>query len=253
MKKVNLLSINVSTGSYKNFVQAIITSAKGHESRYACLANVHMLIEAYRAPEFAHIIKNASIVTPDGKPLSWALWLLQGIRQERVAGMDLLPDLLQQAATEGLPVYFYGGKPEMLVNAEDKMKRQFPGLQVAGYYSPPFRTLTLEEDEAVISEINASGARLVFVVLGCPKQERWMAKMQGRIQAVMIGVGGALPVLLGEQKRAPDWMQHAGLEWVYRLAQEPRRLFERYAITNTTFLYLLIRSYILLKFFKKAT
>ena len=252
MEKVNLLSINVSTGTYEEFLTAILKSTESNESRYACLANVHMLIEAYRSPDFAKVVRNASIVTPDGMPLSWALKMLHGIKQERVAGMDLLPDLLHKAALNNIPVYFYGGQKNMLEQANDYLKKQYPGLNVAGVYSPPFRPLSKEEDEAVIERINNSGARLVFVVLGCPKQERWMAKMEGRINAVMIGVGGALPVMLGIQKRAPDWMQHSGLEWLYRLGQEPVRLLERYVVTNTTFLVLLFKSYIHLKLSKKA-
>jgi N-acetylglucosaminyldiphosphoundecaprenol N-acetyl-beta-D-mannosaminyltransferase len=249
MEKVNLLGMNINTGTYAEFLTGILESAESGESRYACLANVHMLIEAYRVPDFAEVVKNACIVTPDGMPLSWALRMLHGIKQERVAGMDLLPDLLQKAAQNKIPVYFYGGQEYLLQKADDYLAKQYPGLPVAGTYSPPFRSLTKEEDEAVIERINNSGARLVFVVLGCPKQERWMAAMEGRINAVMVGVGGALPVMLGEQKRAPDWMQHSGLEWLYRLIQEPVRLFERYVVTNTTFLLLLFRSYLKVKLF----
>jgi len=127
------------------------------------------------------------------------------------------------------------------------LRKQYPSLPIAGSYSPPFRKLTAPEDEAVVEQINKSGAQLVFVVLGCPKQEKWMAGMKGRINAAMVGIGGALPVLVGIHRRAPGWMQYAGLEWVYRLTQEPIRLFRRYSVTNSLFLYILIKEYLRVK------
>ena len=127
----------------------------------------------------------------------------------------------------------------------------YPDLSIKGLYSPPFRALTPEEETRTIEKINASGAKLVFVVLGCPKQEQWMASMAGKVNAVMIGIGGALPVLIGIQKRAPKWMQNAGLEWLFRLVQEPKRLFKRYAVTNSVFLYLLSRELVKKTFSRK--
>ncbi len=244
MKKLDLLSISVNTGTYHEFMQQILTGAPAHSSRYACVANVHMLVEAHQDAAFASIVQQAGVITPDGKPLAWALRLLYGIKQERVAGMDLLPDLLSAAATQNIPVYFYGGSEAMLRDTASYLDTHYPNLNIAGMHSPPFRTLTKEEEENVVAKINGSGAQLVFVVLGCPKQEKWMASMQGRVRATMIGVGGALPVLIGTQKRAPVWMQRAGLEWVYRLGQEPKRLLKRYAVTNTIFLFLLGKAYV---------
>lgn len=244
MKKIDLLSIAVHTGTYQEFMQQILTGAPAHSSRYACVANVHMLVEAHQDAAFASIVQKAGVITPDGKPLAWALRLLYGVRQERVAGMDLLPDLLSEAARQNIPVYFYGGSEAMLHDTEAYLHKHYPFLDIAGMHSPPFRALTNDEDEKVVAQINDSGAQLVFVVLGCPKQEKWMASMEGRVQATMIGVGGALPVLIGTQKRAPAWMQRAGLEWVYRLGQEPKRLLKRYAVTNTIFLFLLGKAYV---------
>lgn len=242
MKENRLLSINISTGRYNDFVQSITAMAEEGRSDYACVANVHMLVEAYKDRSFARIVNNAAIITPDGKPLTWALRLLYGIRQDRVAGMDLLPDLLLVAEEKGLPVYFYGGSNEMLEKTRLFLHATYPSLQIAGMYSPPFRALTFKEESAVEQRINSSGAKLVFAILGCPKQERWMAAMKGRIHAFMIGVGGALPVLVGMQRRAPQWMQKGGLEWLYRLGQEPKRLFKRYAVTNSVFIYLLVKA-----------
>lgn len=244
MKKINLLGINLSTGAYKDFVSAIIQSADAQQSHYVCVANVHMLVEAHKDKNFAGIVSNAQIITPDGKPLAWASKILHGIKQQRVAGMDLLPDLLQQAQEKNLPVYFYGGQQNILDKTSEYLKVKYPQLIVAGLYSPPFRKLSLTEEDNIIQRINQSGARLVFVILGCPKQERWMAAMKGRIHAMMVGVGGALPVMVGSQKRAPVWMQKTGFEWLYRLVQEPRRLFKRYAVTNSIFIHLLLRAYL---------
>lgn len=207
-----------------------------------------MLIEAYNDRNFARIVSNANIITPDGKPLAWALGILYGIKQVRVAGMDLFPDLLNAAAVHQLPVYFYGGTVSLLDKTLAHLRENYPKLQIAGSYSPPFRKLSPKEDEFVIDQINRSGASLVFVVLGCPKQEKWMAAMKGRINAVMVGIGGALPVLVGVHRRAPGWMQYAGLEWMFRLTQEPKRLFRRYSVTNSKFLYLILKEYIRVKF-----
>jgi N-acetylglucosaminyldiphosphoundecaprenol N-acetyl-beta-D-mannosaminyltransferase len=242
MQKHPLISISLSLGSYADFVDEIIRLANDAEcSEYICVANVHMLVEAYKDKEFAKAVNNAVIITSDGVPLRWGLKWLYGIRQERVAGMDLLPDLLRTASQQSIPVFFYGGTEEMLAVISEYVKTHYSGILIAGSYSPPFRTLTHDEEVEVIDRINASGARLVFVSLGCPKQERWMASMKGRIKATMIGVGAAFPVLVGAKKMAPQWMRNSGLEWSYRLFQEPKRLFKRYLTTNSVFLYLLIK------------
>lgn len=251
MKKVSLLGMSLNTGSYNEFVNQIINHANKKISEYTCLANVHMLIEAYSDYNFAKVVNNAKIITPDGKPLGWALRFLYGIRQERASGMDLLPDLLQRASANNLPVYFYGGTDQLLSDTLKYLMSNFPHLKVAGSFSPPFRKLSPAEDELVIDEINNSGAQIVFVVLGCPKQEKWMASMKGRINAMMVGIGGALPVMIGLQRRAPGWMQNAGLEWLFRFLQEPVRLFGRYSFTNSLFLYLLLKEYVWLKLFKR--
>jgi N-acetylglucosaminyldiphosphoundecaprenol N-acetyl-beta-D-mannosaminyltransferase len=244
MEKNNLFGMHVNIGKYNEYADEVIVRALANESDYACVANVHMLIETYRNSSFANTVNEASVIAPDGKPITWALRFLHGIKQERVAGMELLPDLLKLAEEKRVPVFFYGGSEEMMAKAEPELKKKFRDLQIAGTYSPPFRQLTTEEEAAVVDRINQSGAKLVFVILGCPKQEKWMAAMKGRVQAFMIGVGGALPVLLGMQKRAPKWMQKAGLEWLHRLSQEPGRLFKRYAVTNSLFLYLFFKAYL---------
>jgi N-acetylglucosaminyldiphosphoundecaprenol N-acetyl-beta-D-mannosaminyltransferase len=251
-KKV--ISLNIDTGGYKEFVDRIIHLSQAEKSSYVCVANVHMLVEGYRDKHYASEVNDAALITPDGMPLSWSIRLLYGNHQDRVAGMDLLPDLLQECAYQRIPVFFYGSTPTMLQKGNNILKQKFPGLKIAGSYSPPFSTSVsdLTQDD-IVSEINNSGARVVFVILGCPKQEKWMASMKGKINAVMIGIGGAYPVLLGLQHRAPTWMRKNGLEWLYRLGQEPRRLFKRYAVTNSLFSYLLAREYLHTVLLKRAS
>jgi N-acetylglucosaminyldiphosphoundecaprenol N-acetyl-beta-D-mannosaminyltransferase len=242
MERKKLIGIDINLGDYSSFVDNIIERAcSPTHSGYICVANVHMLIEAHQSPAFAEIVNGSYLATPDGVPLRWAFKFLYGIDQERIAGMDLLSDLLFAAEKQKVPVAFYGGKSEMLGKAKLYLEKTYPDLIIGHMYSPPFRALSSEEENEVVRNINDSGARLVFVILGCPKQEKWMASMQNRIQAVMIGIGGALPVLAGVYKRAPGWMQHAGLEWLFRLGQEPKRLFKRYATTNSMFVYLLLK------------
>jgi N-acetylglucosaminyldiphosphoundecaprenol N-acetyl-beta-D-mannosaminyltransferase len=241
MERKNIINFPITTGNYSSFVSHIVSLANQKESANVCVANVHMFIEAYKDENFKNIINDATVVTPDGKPLTWVLNYVYGIRQDRVAGMDLLPDLLQQMMLKKLPAFFYGGTPALLEKTEHYLKYAFPDLPIAGMYSPPFRPATSEEEEKLVQKINNSGAAVVLVILGCPKQEKWMASMKGRINAVMIGVGGALPVMVGMQKRAPAWLQSIGLEWLFRLMQEPRRLFRRYFVTNSFFIFLFFR------------
>lgn len=252
MKQNQLIHFPISIGSYSSFVDRIISLASSHSSSYVCIANVHMFIEAYRDSEFIQIIKNADIVTPDGMPLTWGLSWVHGIKQDRVSGMDLLPDLLPKMINKNLSAYFYGGSLFLLNKTEIFLKSKFPFLKLAGFYSPPFRDLTQDEDAEIIDRINRSNADVVFVMLGCPKQEKWMGAMQGKISACMIGVGGALPVMVGLQKRAPMWMQERGMEWFFRLCQEPRRMFKRYAVTNTFFFYLIIKDLLKSGYSKKS-
>ncbi len=151
--------------------------------------------------------------------------------------MDMMPALLQRAVEESLPVFFYGSTPDSLAKCVAVCEERFPGLRIAGTLSPPFRPLTADEETAIAEQITDSGARLVFVALGCPKQELWMARMRGRVPAVLLGIGGALPILTGDTKRAPLWVRQMGLEWAVRLAQEPGRLLKRYATTNSLYIW----------------
>ena len=207
-----------------------------HESRYVCICNVHSVVTAARDANFNTVINQADMATPDGAPVAWALRHFGCHEQDRINGPDLMWRYLKQAEARGQRPFFYGSSDETLSKLMVSIHKAFPLLHIAGAHVPPFRALNEQEDEAEIKLINQSGAHVVFVGLGCPKQERWMAAHCGRINAVMIGVGAAFDYHAGTVKRAPlSWQLH-GFEWLYRLISEPRRLFMRYLITNTLFI-----------------
>ena len=251
MKKEVLAHFPINLGSYSLLTDQIIHAAEQGAGGAVYAANVHMLVEAYHDTRFLEAVKRAWMVTADGQPLTWALRILHGIRQERVSGMDMLPTLLAKSELKGIPVFLYGGTESLLSKAVSVIKDQFPHLTISGVLSPPFRKLTDQEEVETVKKIRDSGARLILVILGCPKQEWWMSSMAGKLKAVMIGIGGALPVFCGLQKRAPRWMQRLGMEWLYRLSQEPRRLFHRYALTNSVFMYLFVKAYLNKKIFRR--
>lgn len=215
--------------------------AQANESRYVCICNVHSVVTTRYDPIFGQVVNDADMATPDGEPVAWMLRRFGVPRQRRINGPDLMWRYCAEAATRGESIYLYGSTPETLQILEHRLAETFPGLRVAGSWSPPFRALTEEEDEADVARINASGAGTVWVSLGCPKQEKWMAAHRGRINAVMIGVGAAFDYHAGTTPRAPSWMQRSGLEWLYRLLSEPRRLWRRYLVTNTLFIFLATR------------
>lgn len=233
-----VIGLDITTGTFAEQVSAITALGRAHRSGYVCCVNAHMTVEARDDRAFAAVVNGADLATPDGMPVLRSLQLFHKVRQERVAGNDLLPALFAVAEDEGLSVYLYGGRQEVLDAMVERAAREHPGLRIAGTCSPPFRALAPEEVEAHVAAINDTGAHLVMVSLGCPKQERWMASMKGRVQAAMVGVGGAFLLYAGVDTRAPKWMRDLSLEWAYRLALEPRRLWKRYLVTNTRFLVL---------------
>lgn len=241
MIKKEVLHSNISIGSFREYIEEIFELTRRKQSSYVCFANVHMLFEAYRDMAFKNVLDNADIVTPDGRPLSVFIRLFHKIPQERAPGMDLMPALMQEAAKRGKSVYFYGSTDEILRLIVKRAEKELPGLKIAGYYSPPFRELSEQEKEEIVRNINAASPDLLFVALGCPKQEKWMAEHLGKVNACMLGVGQAYNVYAGIEKRLPRWMRNLSLEWVYRLYLEPKRLWKRYLISNSLFLWLVIK------------
>lgn len=241
LAKQVVLDSRISTGSFDDFVDKILQLGAARNSAYVCCANVHMVVEAHRDVSFRQVLDEANLVTPDGGPVASVAGWLSGQPQERVAGMDLLPALLAEAARRGQSVYFYGTTDEVLQAIVDRAKRELPTLRLVGTCAPPFRTLTPEEEAQHIAAINAVDPDLLFVALGCPRQERWMAAHRGKVKACMLGVGQAFLVYAGMEQRLPLWARRLWLEWAYRLWLEPRRLWRRYLITNSRFLYLMAR------------
>lgn len=231
-----VLGVQINVTDYVGLVAHIIDWARKERSEYICAANVHMLMEAYDSPAFREMVNHADLVVPDGLPLVWMM-RINGIRnQQRVYGPALMLRVLAAASLEKIPVGFYGGKPEVLDLLIRRMQTRFAGLNVAFSLSPPFRELSREEDEEIARSINKSGVRVLFVGLGCPKQEIWMAEHRGKVRAVMLGVGAAFDFHAGTKLQAPVFMQKLGLEWLFRLSSEPRRLWKRYLYHNPRFL-----------------
>jgi N-acetylglucosaminyldiphosphoundecaprenol N-acetyl-beta-D-mannosaminyltransferase len=231
-------------------MKVIVGWAAQRLNKMVCVANAHMLMEAHWNPEFADVLENADIVTSDGMPIVWMMKLLGVRSQERVAGMDILMELCRLSTQQNLKVYFLGCQQSVLDQMKARLEIDFPKLAVAGMEPLPFRPMTREEEDDVLARIQTSGANLVFVSLGCPKQEKWMAQHRSRVNAVMVGLGGAFPVYAGIKKWAPRWVREAGLEWAYRLMQEPRRLAKRYGETNQAFLWLSLKQLFEVRFQK---
>ena len=237
----NILGSPVAALPFDAQIAAILGWASKRKSKFVCVANTHMLTEAYWHPDFGSILKQADLVTPDGMPIVWMLRLLGVTNQDRAAGLDIISALCQKASHHNVSIFFLGSHSAILERMQSRLNQEFPDLNIAGMEPLPFRPLTLEEDEAIIRRVNASGAGVVMLSLGCPKQEYWMAQHRTKIQAVMIGLGGAFPVYAGLFSRAPRWIREWGLEWAYRLIQEPRRLWKRYFKTIPPFIWLALK------------
>ena len=254
-KKIVLMSY-IDTVDWAEALHRLTRWGQGHVSAYVTICNVHVVASAYMDPDYSKIINNSDMATPDGAPVAWYLRRLGVQGQERINGPDLMwryceLTLNQSRVDGGVPsIYLYGGKQETLDVLQSTLREKFPQLVIAGSCSPPFRPLTPEEDQKIIDDINTSGAGVVWVSLGCPKQERWMAEHKGKIHAVMVGVGAAFDYHAGTLKRAPLWMQKSGLEWTYRFFKEPRRLWKRYLVTNTIFVTQGLIQLIRIKFFE---
>lgn len=238
MMHKGLLLNEVNITSYADAVKMVVDWSGNAESRYVCIANVHVLMEAYDSPDFRSVLNHADLVTPDGVPLVWMMRLKGQGAQQRVYGPTLMLRVLEAAAQEKITVGFYGGTPEVLRSLVKRMQERYEGLNAAFAYSPPFTEANHREDEELVDLINRSGVRILFVGLGCPKQEIWMAKHRGRVNAVMLGVGAAFDFHAGAKPQAPEWMQVMGLEWLFRLSTEPRRLWKRYLYHNPRFIVL---------------
>ena len=237
----SILGVDVAVSSYEETVERSLGWAAAQDSRAVIFANVHVVMEAYDDPDFLERLNRADMVNPDGMPLVWALRALGESRAQRVYGPDATIVMLAAAEDAGVPVGFYGASDEVLEKLFQTVRRQYPKLRIVFLESPEFRPLTFEEDDAAVARLTLSGARVLFVGLGCPKQENWIMDHLGRIPAVMFGVGAAFDFIAGTKPQAPRWMMHSGLEWVFRFASEPRRLARRYLKHNPRFVVFFLR------------
>ena len=237
----NVVGFPVTALSFDAQMELMLRWAGNHLSKVICVANVHMLMEGRTNPAMSSVLCKADLVTPDGMPLVWIISLIRGISQDRVAGMDILLSLCQQSPSHQTSLFFLGSEPQILQRMEKRLQQEFPDLCIAGMQPLPFRPLTREENDEIIRKINDSGAGIVLVSLGCPKQELWMDQHKDKIHAVMVGLGGVFPVYAGIHRWAPAWIRQMGLEWLFRLLQEPRRLWRRYSETIPSFSYLAVQ------------
>lgn len=233
----NIMGVNIAAINMEwliDFTKKYVTELSGD---YLCVSNVHTTVMSYDDASYCAVQNGGIMAIPDGGPLS-SVGRRRGFSEmERTTGPDYLKEILKISAEEGYRHYFYGSTEETLEKLRAILKKDYPGVQIAGMYSPPFRTLSDKEDEETIKMINDADADFVWIGLGAPKQEKWMADHKGKVKGFMVGVGAAFDYLAGNIERAPMWMQKANLEWLYRLLQEPKRLFRRYFYTNTKFIW----------------
>jgi N-acetylglucosaminyldiphosphoundecaprenol N-acetyl-beta-D-mannosaminyltransferase len=227
--------MKVSHTDYERTTAQIVSWARQGLSKYVCVATVNNVMESYDSESFRRVMNDADLVTPDGMPIVWALKALGYRRATRVYGPDLTPKILANAALAGIPVGFYGSSPTVLNRLVNCIQSRYPDVRVVYAFAPPFRALTAEEDQTVTDQINDSGARILFIGLNTPKQDIWMAQHRDKVNSVMVGVGAAFDFLSGSKRQAPRWMMGVGLEWLFRLATEPRRLWKRYLKHNPRF------------------
>lgn len=231
-----VLGSHVDAVDWTTAVNAILDWGHGAQSKTVCLCNVHSAVTAKSDAALATALAGADLVLPDGAPVAWALRRYGFSDQQRIAGPDLMLQVCDASVRKGLTVFLFGSMPDTLDRLKKRLRDRFPALNIVGAVSPPFREMSAHEETKAIETINSSGAAIVFVALGCPRQEKWMAQQRGRVRAVMIGVGAAFDFHAGNIQRAPRWMQRLGLEWLHRLMSEPGRLWKRYTVTNTLFI-----------------
>ncbi len=241
-EKRRVFGVNISKTNYRDLTDLIIHRAKSGQPLTAQFMSVHGLVMAARGGEFAKISEGFDVTATDGQPVRWAHNRFTDARiDKRVYGPDTTASVLKAAERENVGVYFYGGSDESLAQLLVVICERFPNLNIAGSEAPPFRPLSDEEHNEVARRVAQSGAGIMLIGLGCPKQEQFVHRHRGDINAVMLAVGAAFDFLAGTKSTAPQWMQDRGLEWAYRLATEPRRLWRRYLLNNSHYLRLWAR------------
>jgi N-acetylglucosaminyldiphosphoundecaprenol N-acetyl-beta-D-mannosaminyltransferase len=240
--RVDVLGVGISAIDPSDALGEVTRWVDEGLQHYVCVTGVHGVMESQRDPELVRIHNESGLTTPDGMPMVWAAHMAGAKNTERVYGPDLMLAVCERAAERGWGCFLYGATDDVLEQLRSILCVRYPGLKIVGMHSPPFRPLTPEEDDAVVREINDSGAQIVWVGLSTPKQERWMASHIGRLDApALFGVGAAFDMHAGNLRQAPRWMQRSGIEWLFRLISEPRRLWKRYAVNNPRFVLAIAR------------
>lgn len=248
-----VISMDVAITDIDNALNTVESLAQKKSGAYVCVSNVHMCMEVFDSPEFEQVVNNADLVIPDGRPLSWAQRLLGHNYAKQVRGQDIMNAICQQSGVKNLNIGLYGGSSnELLEQVISELNLSYPDIQLTFSYSPPFRPLTVDEDQGIISRINEARVNVLFVGIGCPKQERWMAEHKEHLNCVMLGVGAAYDFIAGSKKHAPRWVQKLGLEWLFRLLSEPKRLWKRYLQQNPRFIYYFAKQLINCKLGKRV-
>lgn len=248
--RFSLLSTPVSLIDMKSAIQTVREWIVQEDvGRMVCFSTVHMIMESVKNDRFRKLLSSMDMNCPDGTPLVWAARLRGEKKASRVCGPEFMPAFCQATLDMNLRHFFYGGAPGVAQKVADVLEEQIPGLQVAGTYCPPFGFVDARLDMEIVETINSSNADVVWVCLGCPKQELWMSSHKDKLKAnVMLAVGFAFDVVSGQKKRAPAFLRNTGFEWVYRIGQEPRRLWKRYLVYNSLFLYYYMREYVMVHF-----
>ena len=242
-ERVDVLGVGISNTSPAKALRTIGSWIEDGRRSYVCLTPVSGVMAAQRDPKVMRSLNGAGLTVPDGMPMVWAGRYAGAEGIERVYGPDLMASVCSEAAKRGWKSFIYGGDQGVAERLIDRLRARFPGLEIAGFHSPPFRPLSPQEETSVVEQINASGAELVWVGLSTPKQDLWMAEMIERLRApvVLLGVGAAFDVHAGLKRQPPAWLGPLGLFWLYRLLQEPRRLWRRYLVDNPQFLLAIVR------------
>lgn len=233
----NIMGVNIAAINMEWLLDYLIKNIQDLKGDYICVSNVHTTVTSYEDSSYCAVQNGGLMAIPDGGPLSSVGRKRGHEKMARTTGPSLMGEVFQISAEKGYRHYFYGSTEKTLKLLEEKLKENYPGMQIAGMYSPPFRPLTEEEDKKIIEKINETNPDFVWIGLGAPKQEKWMAAHQGQIDGLMLGVGAGFDYYAGNIDRAPEWMQKHNLEWLYRLIQDPKRLFKRYLVTNTKFIW----------------
>jgi N-acetylglucosaminyldiphosphoundecaprenol N-acetyl-beta-D-mannosaminyltransferase len=241
LKKKNLFGLDINHISKEELMKSMLSKAKSHSSAYLCAVNVHMVVESQKDQKLKQAVLNAHWAVTDGGPVKWAFSYFNKVSQPRIAGMDITPELIQLCDEKEMTISVFGNTQENLEIFQDYLKQNFKKVKVGALISPPFRKLTVEETEKYVHQINDVGTNILFVSLGCPKQEKWMLENSSKLNCICLGIGNAINTVIGSEKRPPKFIQKAGMEWFYRLVQNPKRLFARYFYTNSKFTVLVLK------------